>query len=442
MADQPKGIRTGDSIITEVTFFPPSGGSAPPGGNVVRANVDAVIMGQFVAKGFRILEGPEGLWIGMPADKDRKSGAYHDRVFPITSDAREHITEVMIAAFKKSPLSKAPPAAGAAQAPQGFRAWIISKLGGTVQSAPAQQPAAGWGMPSPAQSGTTSAWGGAPASAPAPESSGWGAAPAATPPPSSWGAPPPGAQSPVQPAGQPTGWGAPPAPAPMPAPDPAPSGWGAPPPSPPGGAPTWGAQPPSGSTPAGWGPPPSNPGSPISAPGFAGTLGAPAGELASKISDFRRRRPALFFSGIVGIGAQLVAVGMFSAGDSGQSSSDKPKRKVFTASSSPKSTTSSAARPTDAISWEDAANYEGQKVTLEGVVVDVTFDKKEVAYLHFSAEEGDVTAKIYKKQQPNFPDDLKATYKGKKVRVTGKVQRHFGNPTVVLFNEGQIEVVE
>ena len=78
-----------DRIITEVRIFPKEN----LGKTLAFANI--TIMDQFVVKNLRIVKGDKGIFIGMPSNK-KKNGEYVDIFFPITQDARNDITRVIV----------------------------------------------------------------------------------------------------------------------------------------------------------------------------------------------------------------------------------------------------------------------------------------------------------------------------------------------------------
>lgn len=53
----------------------------------------------FVVSGLKIIAGKNGLFVGMPARKD-KDGAFHDVAFPSTSEARRELQHVVLEVFK------------------------------------------------------------------------------------------------------------------------------------------------------------------------------------------------------------------------------------------------------------------------------------------------------------------------------------------------------
>ena len=78
-----------EKIITEVRIFPKEN----LGKTLAFANI--TIMDQFVVKNLRVVKGDKGIFIGMPSNK-KKNGEYVDIFFPITQEAREKITEIIV----------------------------------------------------------------------------------------------------------------------------------------------------------------------------------------------------------------------------------------------------------------------------------------------------------------------------------------------------------
>ena len=78
-----------ENIITEVRIFP----KANLGKTLAFANV--TIMNQFVVKNLRVVKGDKRIFIGMPSNK-KKTGEYVDVFFPITQEARDKITDLIV----------------------------------------------------------------------------------------------------------------------------------------------------------------------------------------------------------------------------------------------------------------------------------------------------------------------------------------------------------
>jgi len=81
-----------ENMITEVRIFP----KQELGKTLAFANI--TIMDQFVVKNLRVVKGDKGIFIGMPSNK-KKNGEYVDIFFPITQEARDYITKVIVAKY-------------------------------------------------------------------------------------------------------------------------------------------------------------------------------------------------------------------------------------------------------------------------------------------------------------------------------------------------------
>ena len=69
------------------------------GDSKLKAFVDIAI-GDFVIKGFRIVEGKNGLFLGLPREK-AKDGKYYGAFFPVTDEARKNLSDVVLAAYQE-----------------------------------------------------------------------------------------------------------------------------------------------------------------------------------------------------------------------------------------------------------------------------------------------------------------------------------------------------
>jgi stage V sporulation protein G len=83
-----------DNIISEVRIFPKEN----LGKTLAFANI--TIMDQFVVKNLRVVKGDKGIFIGMPSNK-KKNGEYVDIFFPITQDARDQITNLIVEKYNE-----------------------------------------------------------------------------------------------------------------------------------------------------------------------------------------------------------------------------------------------------------------------------------------------------------------------------------------------------
>lgn len=89
-----RGFLLMENIITEVRIFPKDN----LGKTLAFANV--TIMNQFVVKNLRVVKGDKGIFIGMPSNK-KKTGKYVDVFFPITQEARDKITDLIVDEYNK-----------------------------------------------------------------------------------------------------------------------------------------------------------------------------------------------------------------------------------------------------------------------------------------------------------------------------------------------------
>ncbi len=69
------------------------------GDSKIKAFADVAI-GDFVVKGLRVLQGKKGLFLGLPQDK-AKDGKWYNTFLPVTKEARENLTEVVLAAYQE-----------------------------------------------------------------------------------------------------------------------------------------------------------------------------------------------------------------------------------------------------------------------------------------------------------------------------------------------------
>lgn len=65
----------------------------------LKAFVD-VAVGDFVIKGFRILEGQKGLFLAMPQEQG-KDGKWYNMFSPATEEAKQNLSDVVLAAYQE-----------------------------------------------------------------------------------------------------------------------------------------------------------------------------------------------------------------------------------------------------------------------------------------------------------------------------------------------------
>jgi stage V sporulation protein G len=66
-----------------------------------KAVCDVSICDEFLVKGFRIVEGKKGLFVGEPQDKG-KDGKWYSNVHPLTASTRQALTQAVLSAYEGS----------------------------------------------------------------------------------------------------------------------------------------------------------------------------------------------------------------------------------------------------------------------------------------------------------------------------------------------------
>ncbi|MEZ4767119.1 MAG: phospholipase D-like domain-containing protein [Caldilineales bacterium] len=97
--------------------------------------------------------------------------------------------------------------------------------------------------------------------------------------------------------------------------------------------------------------------------------------------------------------------------------------------------------PGDPIPWQDAPQYVGQTVTVEGDIVD-TYNSGAVVFLNFSRNREDFTLVIFADDAESFPIAPEDAFRGQRVRATGEVELYQNRPEIIINSPGQIEIVE
>lgn len=69
-------------------------------GSKLKAFVDLAIGGCLIVKGFKVVEGEEGLFVGMPSEPG-KDGKWYEAATPLTKEKRQEISEVVLSAYKE-----------------------------------------------------------------------------------------------------------------------------------------------------------------------------------------------------------------------------------------------------------------------------------------------------------------------------------------------------
>ena len=66
----------------------------------VRAICDISINDEFLVKGFRVIEGKNGLFVGMPRNSG-KDGQWYSTAMPLSNETRQKLDEAIFSAFEE-----------------------------------------------------------------------------------------------------------------------------------------------------------------------------------------------------------------------------------------------------------------------------------------------------------------------------------------------------
>ena len=69
------------------------------GDSKLKAFADISFAGMFTVKGLKVVEGKNGLFVGMPGEKG-KDGKWHDTAYPLTKEFRQMLNEVVLEAYE------------------------------------------------------------------------------------------------------------------------------------------------------------------------------------------------------------------------------------------------------------------------------------------------------------------------------------------------------
>ncbi|MDD4894933.1 MAG: SpoVG family protein [Candidatus Omnitrophica bacterium] len=69
------------------------------GDTKLKAFVD-IAVGDFIIKGFRVMQGSKGLFVGMPQEKS-KDGKWYNTFYPRSKETRQNLTDLVLAAYQE-----------------------------------------------------------------------------------------------------------------------------------------------------------------------------------------------------------------------------------------------------------------------------------------------------------------------------------------------------
>ena len=93
------------------------------------------------------------------------------------------------------------------------------------------------------------------------------------------------------------------------------------------------------------------------------------------------------------------------------------------------------------INWRDAAKYVDSYVVIEGEIVS-SYNNGTVCYLNFDKDYKNwLTLVIFSTKFSRFPDSPEKFYKGKKIRVEGRIKEYKGRVEIILGGKESITVM-
>jgi len=93
------------------------------------------------------------------------------------------------------------------------------------------------------------------------------------------------------------------------------------------------------------------------------------------------------------------------------------------------------------IQWNEAHNYYGQHITVEGKIVS-TYNSGKACFLNFHHDyKKYFTAVIFRSAFHKFPSNPEDYYYGKEVHVTGKIKKYKGKPEIIIDDPFQIKII-
>jgi len=69
------------------------------GDSTLKAFADVSFAGAFIVKGLKVVQGKNGLFVGMPREQG-KDGKWYDTAHPLTKEFRQALSEVVLEAYE------------------------------------------------------------------------------------------------------------------------------------------------------------------------------------------------------------------------------------------------------------------------------------------------------------------------------------------------------
>ena len=98
----------------------------------------------------------------------------------------------------------------------------------------------------------------------------------------------------------------------------------------------------------------------------------------------------------------------------------------------------------DVVAWDQALKYVGYDITVEGTIVNVGRSRDgEIHFLNFHQDwRGKFYMVVFEDLAKTLDQPVEDVFKGKRLRVKGKVEAHRGRPQIKILSMDQVEFAE
>ncbi|MEM6853623.1 MAG: OB-fold nucleic acid binding domain-containing protein [Planctomycetota bacterium] len=102
-----------------------------------------------------------------------------------------------------------------------------------------------------------------------------------------------------------------------------------------------------------------------------------------------------------------------------------------------------AKAPDGPVTWGAAHNYVGQRITVEGKIVNTYNHEGNICFLNFHEDwRGKFYIPVFSEVFADLPEPPETYFLNKTIRVTGKVTQHRNRPNIEVRNIGMIEIID
>ncbi len=102
-----------------------------------------------------------------------------------------------------------------------------------------------------------------------------------------------------------------------------------------------------------------------------------------------------------------------------------------------------ADRPDGPVAWGAAHNYIGQRITVEGKIVNTYNHRGQICFLNFSENwQGKFYIPVFDEVFADLPEPPETYFMNKTIQVTGKVTQHQNRPNIEVRDIKQIKIID